>query len=267
VILGKHLNQWFMHRSGQEMLDDTWPIYITKALESSRTAPDVIKTFGNSDIRALIGFIDLVGFSEHVRGLSPKQVADYLLPLLNELVSLVVDEGGLVDKTIGDEVMFVLPDTEGEGGVPIVLASNRLIAGIWQLRCQFAAHYPFRIGLALGTVYLGQVATEGYSEWSVFGETVNFAKRIMNVPEEAFAEAGAHGALGTLLAETECHKYFDVLLQYFAPDEEYVPCGLALTEVEDPTVKAPLKGISPYRCALMVPREPRLPRCRAGAVE
>jgi len=250
MIAGKRIEEWLAHRAGQQGLRPDWGTFETKALELNRRGRDFTATFGRSDVRALIGFVDLIGFSTHVEGAAPSAVAQYALPFLNQLSSTILEFDALVDKTIGDEVMFVLPDVEAERGVPLILAADRLIGRLWHLRQKLADTYPFRLGLAVGTVHVGRIEAKGYGEWSVFGEPVNFAKRITGVPEQApFADMGAWGAMGVLQREPDCHVYFDALLRYYPSDGDMAN-DLALCEVNDPP---PLKGISDYRGATLTP--------------
>jgi len=185
-----------------------------------------------------------------VEGAAPSAVAQYAVPFLGRIADAVLRYDALVDKTIGDEVMFVLPDVEAEGGVPLVLAANYLLKRFQTLGDELAPEYRFRIGLAVGVVHVTQVTASEYSEWSVFGEPVNFAKRITGVPEhDSFSGMGAWGALGVLMREPDCHLYFDALLKHFPVSGAMI--DLVLREVSDPP---PLKGITDYRCALLAAR-------------
>jgi class 3 adenylate cyclase len=142
--------------------------------------------------------------------------------------------------------MFVLPEFEPEGGVPLMLAAPDLVRRLWVIRDQLASSHPFRVSLSVGMVYVGQVEGEGYSEWSIFGEAVNLAKRAAVLLSTADAvELGAGGALGVLVREEKSQEYFDVLLRHFTLKGSWPQAKV----VADPP---PLKGISQYRCVLLV---------------
>ena len=126
---------------------------------------------------------------------------------------------------------------------------------------QLAPSYVFRVGMAVGRVRVAQVEAESYSEWSVFGEAVNLAKRITEVAKQRFAEeANALGAVGALVHEPESCGCLEQLLRN-SPNSESVPGTVALVEQRDPP---DLKGVSPYRGALLIPKEYRPPAFLKG---
>jgi class 3 adenylate cyclase len=256
LILSAELNRWFLHRAGEQGLTDGQLKYLTEAFEQSRGGTDFAATFGNRNVHAAVGFIDLAGFSDRVKGLAPAEVAAYLLPFLDSLSTTVIELGGLVDKTIGDEVMLVLPNREQEGGPGFMVEVDRLLGVLWNLRGRMLTDYPFRMGLAIGLVHVAQVKAAGYSEWSVFGETVNLAKRLMEVAKApAFAERRCGGALGVLTQDGRVVGFYERTVRAW-PALGPAPDQLVLEEVQDPPA---LRGISPYRCAVMVPRPPTAP--------
>ena len=55
----------------------------------------------------LVGFVDLVGFTELAGQMEPRQLATFLRDFEARAYDVVVDAGAQVVKLIGDEVMFV----------------------------------------------------------------------------------------------------------------------------------------------------------------
>ena len=239
------LHQWLLHRFGQVPLGDDWPRLETKAVELNKQFPDVKRTFGRRAFLSLIGFIDIRGFSERVKGKEPIYIAEYLMPFLNNVASKVNYHGGLIDKTIGDEVMFFMPNEKEEGGAPLISKSFHIISSLMCLDAELGSEYPFRIGLAIGETYLGKISSEGFSEWSIFGESVNLAKRIT---KETDKREKTIGAIGVLTSEVKSMECFDLLFRYMNICIEDNP---VMIEIEKPT---PLKGISKYRCAILLDR-------------
>jgi len=169
------LSAWLAHRVGLKLSGSGSE---ARALGGNQLFRPVRSSFGKSEIRGLVGFVDLVGFSERVKGWSPAEMRDYLLPFHTELISAVGSLDALIDKTIGDEIMFVLPDLEEDGGLPLSRALERLLGGICDRQQALGSEYPLRLGLSYGTLGIGLIRTPQYKEWTTYGEPVHLAKRL-----------------------------------------------------------------------------------------
>jgi len=108
-----------------------------------------------------VGFADIVGSTETVRGASAAALAVAVRQFEERVWELVTDAGGRVVKLIGDEAMFVV-----ETPARAVEVALRLVE---------ASPQPVRVGLAHGTV----VALYG----DYYGETVNLAARLVNAAD------------------------------------------------------------------------------------
>src|SRR5262245_38866542 len=67
------------------------------------------ETFGQNEFDAAICFIDMVGFTERAKGRPPKEVCGIVTPFLLTVIATATQNKCFVDKTIGDEVMVVMP--------------------------------------------------------------------------------------------------------------------------------------------------------------
>lgn len=249
MIANRTVIEWLAHRSGEKQLDPARPRYVRKAFELNDTGASFIDSFGKSEISAFVGFVDLVGFTERVKGSSPKDIANHLKPFLEGLAGLVTSRYGLVDKTIGDEVMFVLPDQEKDSGPPAVLLMGQLSGSMYDLQQELGKGYQLRIGLAYGNLLVDRIKGDGFSEWTLFGETVHLAKRLHGL-KEIDTSLGIGGAYGVLLSNAKAVGCFEATLGIIAGRGSRMNHKI----IESP---AELKGISPYRCALLFPQEGR----------
>ena len=175
TIFNEITDAWLKHRFGETVDEKQLAIYVTKAIELNRR-PRLIDTKGNRVIRGYVGFVDLVGFSEMVHNRSPDAVAFFVLPFLDKLADLVTRNFGLVDKSIGDEIMFIVPDFEEDKTPPSLVKLMTLLLDLSSYAQ--TEHYRFRISLSFGELFLGRVQCRGYSEWTFFGETIHVAKRL-----------------------------------------------------------------------------------------
>ena len=118
------------HRAGVEQLGEDWAWYVTKALNLDRRADRFLETFGKREFYGFIGFIDLCGFSTHTAAMSPKEVHDFAIRFLEPVIVDVREGYAFVEKTMGDEVMFVLPEFDDDGGVPVIFRIEQLMGAL-----------------------------------------------------------------------------------------------------------------------------------------
>lgn len=116
----------------------------------------------------VVGFVDIVGYTSRSRQMSPRALGAMVEWFERVVTELVVQHGGQVIKTIGDEALFTLDDpTEG------ALLALELVE-----RVEGDEQFPdVRVGLAYGPV----LARLG----DVFGSTVNIAARLTSVARPA----------------------------------------------------------------------------------
>jgi adenylate cyclase len=108
--------------------------------------------------------------------------------MLNEyftvMVKIINDNGGVVDKFIGDAIMAVwgTPQTTGDDPFNAVKACLEMRIGLLQLNELRIARgeEPIKIGMGLhyGDTISGTVGSEDRMEFTVIGDTVNLASRI-----------------------------------------------------------------------------------------
>jgi adenylate cyclase len=131
--------------------------------------------------RLSVCFVDIVGYTTRSRSLDGATLVQWVDGFEQEVTALVVDHGGQVIKTIGDEVLFTVADPAAAVEVALELAARGA-----------DEDDPFpevRAGVAHGSVVrrLGDV----------FGSTVNAASRLTSAarPGSVLVDVGVHEAL------------------------------------------------------------------------
>lgn len=137
-------------------------------------------------------FADLVGFTALAESSPPQQVVELLRGFFERAVSAVFDEGGTLDKFLGDGVLafFGAPVAQEDHPRRAVAAATGLqeAAAAWNEERE-AADLPtlgVRIALESGAVLVGEIGSEPRMEYTVLGATVNRAARL----EESVAGPG-----------------------------------------------------------------------------
>jgi adenylate cyclase len=134
-----------------------------------------------------VGFVDIVGYTGQSKTLTDSELVHWVENFENEMTRTVVDLGGRVIKTIGDEVLFVADD-------PVAAAEVTLI--VTERGEDPEDEFPrVRAGVAYGEV----VSRLG----DVYGPTVNIAARLTSVarPGKVLVDRGAYEVLSGPIAE------------------------------------------------------------------
>ncbi|MCX6406272.1 MAG: adenylate/guanylate cyclase domain-containing protein [Propionibacteriales bacterium] len=116
----------------------------------------------------VVGFVDIVGYTSRSRQMSPRALGAMVEWFERVVTELVVQHGGQVIKTIGDEALFTVDDPTEAALLALELVE----------RVEADEQFPdVRVGLAYGPV----LARLG----DVFGSTVNIAARLTSVARPA----------------------------------------------------------------------------------
>lgn len=142
-----------------------------------------------SEIKAAILFADLRGFTVSSMSLD----SNALVQLLNDyyacLIPAVERQGGDVLKLIGDGVLAIFPDAEGDGPRRALVAACEAQAAIAEANARGSAWPDLAAGIALhhGTAAYGNVGSTRRLDFTVIGRDVNLASRICGICREAGA--------------------------------------------------------------------------------
>ena len=134
-----------------------------------------------SAVSQAVCFVDIVGYTSRSKNLAQGELVDWLEHFEDEAAGLVVDHGGRIIKTIGDEVLFVTDDAAAAAEIALRLTERG---------ADESDRFPqVRGGLAHGNV----VSRLG----DVYGPVVNIAARLTSVarPGTVLVDRGAYEAL------------------------------------------------------------------------
>jgi adenylate cyclase len=129
-------------------------------------------------------FTDIRGFTAIAETIPPDQLSRWLTEYFTEMVDLVFEHGGTLDKFIGDAIMAVwgAPLPAADDADRAVAAALAMQARLSVLNARWAVHgrpeLPVGIGLGQGEVFAGYLGSERRLEYSVIGDPVNVAARL-----------------------------------------------------------------------------------------
>lgn len=128
-----------------------------------------------------VGFVDIVGYTSRSKELDEAQFIDWIERFESEVTSVVVDHGGQVVKTMGDEALFIVEDPRAAAEIGLILTARG--------GDEEDAFPAVRVGVAYGNVV--------HRLGDVFGTTVNIAARLTSIgrPGTVIADQGVHDLL------------------------------------------------------------------------
>jgi len=140
-----------------------------------------------SEVRHVaVMFVDFRNFTGAARVRTPQQVVDRLDGVFAVLVDILDRHHGIVNKFLGDGflALFGAPIADPDAARQAVAAAREMLQAMaannagneWQLR--------IGIGMHMGSVVAGNVGSPRRKEYTVIGDTVNFAARLETLNKE-----------------------------------------------------------------------------------
>ncbi|MBF0545557.1 MAG: adenylate/guanylate cyclase domain-containing protein [Candidatus Riflebacteria bacterium] len=146
--------------------------------------PDSI-ALGGARKEAIILFADIRGFTTVCEERPPEEVISLLNRYFNSVSQKIFDNGGVLDKYIGDGLMafFGVPINHGNEAEKAVRSALQMKAEMGKLNADATEKQPFpfkKIGIGIhgGEVVVGNVGSEKHQEYTLLGDTVNVAARL-----------------------------------------------------------------------------------------
>ncbi len=176
------------------------PDVITSVLDS----PHGLKLGGERRHLAIL-FADIVSFTKRAERTEPEDLVALLNTYMTSMIDVIFKTGGVVDKLMGDGIMafWGAPnDLENPSRSAIDCALRMLdnLRGLQKNDPRFV-DLDIGIGISSGDVVVGNFGGENRFDYSVIGDTVNFASRLegltrhfkvhLLVSRVTYAEAGA----------------------------------------------------------------------------
>lgn len=148
-----------------------------RALENGRLTP--IET------NITILFADLVGFTALSETLTPRQIANLLNRLFEEMLDSVFNTGGTLDKFIGDCIMafFGAPEPQPDHADRALAAAFGMLNRLDELNSLHTWPKPLQLRIAVNTgkAVVGDVGSAQRVDYTVLGATVNLAARMESI--------------------------------------------------------------------------------------
>lgn len=136
--------------------------------------------------RVAVMFVDFRGFTAGAQSRTPQEVVDRLDGAFAVLVDILDRHGGIVNKFLGDGflALFGAPLEASDAAQRSVAAGREMLTAMDRINAQTS--WPLRIGIGIhfGEVVAGNIGSPRRKEYTVIGDTVNFASRLEALNKE-----------------------------------------------------------------------------------
>jgi adenylate cyclase len=139
---------------------------------------------GGSKRPVVIFFSDIRGFTPMSEKMSPDEIATLLTEYFTEMVEIIFQYGGTLDKFIGDAIMAIwgapIPhEDDADRAMQAAIAMQRVL-GELNAKWTQQGRQPVQIGIGInfGEVFAGNIGSERRLEYTVIGDAVNTASRL-----------------------------------------------------------------------------------------
>jgi adenylate cyclase len=182
--------RYVIEERGKRKLYQAFSYYVSPEVIDSLITSDADRLMKGERHNVCIMFLDIRGFT----ALSEKHESESIVSMLNtffeQVTEIVQNNGGFVDKFIGDGVLAIF--TVGEEYVDDAIeAAIKICQAVTEINSsgilkQHIGDDPLAIGIGLhaGTVILGNIGSKRKMDFTVIGRPVNAASRIESLTKE-----------------------------------------------------------------------------------
>jgi adenylate cyclase len=187
-LLGKALNQMTRGLEERDRVKELFGRYVATQVSDKIVKGEV--PVGGESRHVSILFSDIRGFTTMSEAMPPTQVVSFLNDYFSEMVEAVFEQGGVLDKFMGDGLMAVFGSMSDMPDHPrrAVLTALRMKSLLGKINGNRAMHGepPISIGIGVHTadVIVGNIGSRRRLEYTVIGDGVNTCSRVQALNKE-----------------------------------------------------------------------------------
>ena len=173
-----------LQEKSSKFLTDTFSSYLSGDLLNKLIEhPESLKLGGEKKELSIL-FSDIRGFTTLSESMEPEQLIDVLNRYFTPMTESVLENGGMLDKYIGDAVMafYNAPVDIEKHAEASCLSALSMIERLNKLNVQLEKENlnPIRIGIGINTaeVIVGNIGSDAKKDYTVIGDGVNLASRV-----------------------------------------------------------------------------------------
>jgi adenylate cyclase len=135
---------------------------------------------GGAEIACTLLFADVRGSTELAERITPSEFSRLLNRFYDTAGRITVDNDGIVDKFVGDEIMaiFIPALVQERHAARAIATAQEIMRAVDQLAGNGDEALPLGIGIQTGPAFVGGVGEAPHTELTALGDVVNTAARL-----------------------------------------------------------------------------------------
>jgi class 3 adenylate cyclase/CHASE2 domain-containing sensor protein len=184
---------------GERLLRSSFALYLAPQVIERMLASKKLPVLGGETRDVTVFFSDLAGFSSISEQMTPAELVTFMNEYLSAMTDIIENNGGYVDKYIGDSIVAVFgaPADDSDHASNAARAALGCRERLDELNRESSAFQGYkvahRMGLNSGAALVGNIGSRRRFNYSVMSDAVNVASRL----------EGANKFYGTTIAASE----------------------------------------------------------------
>ncbi|HSR06528.1 MAG TPA: adenylate/guanylate cyclase domain-containing protein, partial [Bryobacteraceae bacterium] len=169
---------------GERLLRKSFALYLAPKVIDRMLASNKLPALGGETREVTVVISDLAGFSSVAEKMAPVDLVTFMNEYLSAMTDIIENNGGYVDKYIGDSIVAVFgaPADDNEHAIHAVQAALGCRARLDELNRDSDAFQgnkvTHRMGLNSGKALVGNIGSRRRFNYSVMSDAVNVASRL-----------------------------------------------------------------------------------------
>ena len=174
----------------REKLQHAFQHYLNKSVMAEMLANPSKLKLGGEKRELTVLFSDIRGFTTLAERMAPEALVKFINSYLTPMTEIVFDEGGTLDKYIGDAVMafWGAPMEQADHALRAVRAALRFVDALEALKLRWRAEnlpeFDIGVGINSGPMVVGNMGSDIRFDYTVMGDAVNLASRLEGTNKE-----------------------------------------------------------------------------------
>jgi adenylate cyclase len=187
VVVGTLVIQYQVEGRQHRFIRNAFQYYISAEVIDRMVADPSTLRLGGERKELTIFFSDIQGFTGISERLSPDKLVQFLNRFLSEMSSIVLEEGGTLDKYQGDAVIafwnapLEIKNHQAQAVRAALKCQRRLRELTFEFERDFGINVKMRIGIHTGLVSVGNFGSSKRFNYTMIGDAANVASRLEGV--------------------------------------------------------------------------------------
>jgi adenylate cyclase len=184
VYLGVTMHRFLAEERERERIRKTFESYVAPAIVQEMLKHPEQLRLGGERREITVLFTDIRGFTSMSEHLDPEALVKLLHDFLNPMSNIIINQGGTIDKYMGDAIMALFGAPLIQAGHPRMAcrAALEMVGSLAALNQTWAkqGRPPLKVGVGVNTgpVAVGNMGSDRLFDYTAIGDNVNLASRL-----------------------------------------------------------------------------------------